>query len=335
MPFGEQFNNKDMNYITDIAYAFRKSRTLFSGLDLSVFTALGDRTKTAEQVAEEIKVDKRGLTRLLDGLVSINLLKKNQQVYSNTEISRRYLSKDSPDYAGHIAHVSDVWDLWSELSKSVISGEPGRYQDFADKDEEWMKNYATSMHWQAQSEADEIINTLSLRHVNNVLDLGGCSGYYSQRLLARNPHLNITLYDHPRLMKYAKEYLESEGSLDKIRLMSGDFFENDFGQEKEYDLVIVSHSLSEYSIIDNIALLTKVFHFLDFGGKVVINETILEDSRTKPEQLALESLGLLVKTRKGELFTNTDVWVMLRESMFLDIDVVKYAEGKQIMIGNK
>ena len=68
---------------------------------------------------------------------------------------------------------------------------------------------------------------------------------------------------------------------------------------------------------------------------MVINERILEDSRTAPAKDALRSLDLLVKTAKGELFTETDIWVMLREGMFVDIKLVKTPNGRQIMIGSK
>ncbi len=331
----DYFDQEELNHISSIAYAFRQSRALFSGFDLKIFTILGDEKKTVEQLAQETGTDERALTRLLNALVSIELLEKQMQTYSNTPATRKYLSEDSEEYAGHILSVADQWDLWSNLTETIKNGSPFKYENFADKDEIWMGNWAASMHYKATTEADDILDTLNLKDVESVLDLGGGTGYYSYRLLQKYPHLKCTVYDHPRLRPYAEEFLKSVGYLDKVRLISGGFFEKEFGHEKEYDLVLISHTLSEFSIWDNVEFLTKVYHFLKLDGKVVINERILDDSRTSPAKDALRSLDLLVKTKKGELFTETDIWVMLREAMFVGIKLIETQNGQHIMVGSK
>ncbi len=331
----DHFDKEELNHISSIAYAFRQSRALFSGFDLKLFTILGDEKKTVEQLSKEVGVDERALTRLLNALVSIDLLEKQMQTYSNTSATRKYLSEDSGEYAGHILSVADQWELWSNLTDTIKKGFPSKYEEFEEKEEDWMSNWAASMHYKATTEADEILSTLDLSEVESVLDLGGGTGYYSHRLLQKYPHLKCTVYDHPRLRPYAEEFLKSTGTLDKVRLISGGFFEKEFGHEKEYDLVLISHTLSEFSIWDNVEFLTKVYHFLKLDGKIVINERILDDSRTSPAKDALRSLDLLVKTKKGELFTETDIWVMLREGMFVDIKKIKTSNGKYIMVGSK
>lgn len=327
--------NKDLKHISDIAYSFWKSRTLFTGCELDVFTLIGEGAKSAEQLNEELKIEPRGLNRLLNALVALKLLKKEHGLYSNTDNGLRFLSRNSPDFANHLMHLANQWDLWSHLTDSVKQGAPKFYQDFGEKDEPWMSHTASAMHWKATLEADAIVDSIDMRKVKNVLDLGGSTGYYSYRLLQKYPDLNITLYDHPRLRKYAIEFLESVNMLDRVRLISGCFFEKEFGEEKEYDLVLASHLLNEFSIWENIELLSKIYHFISLNGHLIVNERIINDDRVGPVEDAMQSLDLLVNTKKGEIYTETDIWVMMRESMFINIEKVKNKWNVPMMIGYK
>ncbi len=321
--------------LNEIAYAFWKSRALFTACELDIFSIIGDNGKTAEHIALESKANTEGIKRLLNAMVSLELLVKSEEYYRNTTVAKTLLLKSSPDYMGNIMHLSNIWDVWTHLTGSVVKGGPEIYQEFWEKNDAWMKNNVESHHWKSVYEAKGLVDFIDLRNVKKVLDLGGSSGHYLIKLLEQKPDLECTIFDHPRVIQFAKERLIEAGVDKKIRTISGGFFDEEFGQENEYDLIIISHIISEYSIWDNVALIQKAYYFLNYGGTIIVHDNIIDDSRTSPVDCTLMSLDMLVNTRSGDVYTETDIWVMMREAMFSDIMKYKTNFGTSIMVGHK
>ena len=90
--------------------------TLHAAVKLGVFSAIGNEQITSGDIAQKLNGDKKGVTRLLDALAAMNLLEKAGDKYSNTPESSFFLSKDSPEYLGHmIMHHHHLVDSWSRL----------------------------------------------------------------------------------------------------------------------------------------------------------------------------------------------------------------------------
>lgn len=326
---------KAIQELNEIAYAFWKSRALFTACELDIFSTIGEHGKTAEHVATEANSNKEGIKRLLNAMVALGLLVKNEEYYRNTTVSKTLLFKNSPDYMGNIMHLSNIWDVWTHLTGSVVKGGPEIYQEFWEKDDNWMRNNVESHHWKSVYEANGLVDFIDVRNIKKVLDLGGSSGYYLVKLLEKKPDLECTLFDHPRVIQFGKEILQKAGVDSKVRTISGGFFDEEFGQENEYDLIIISHIISEYSIWDNVALIQKAYYFLNYGGTLIVHDNIIDDSRTSPLDCTLMSLDMLVNTKSGDVYTETDVWVMMREAMLSDIKKHKTNFGTSIMVGHK
>lgn len=62
--------------ITEMATAYWQSALLFATNRMDMFTHLKDRRMTAREIAHVLNADRDATERLLDGLVSIDLLEK-------------------------------------------------------------------------------------------------------------------------------------------------------------------------------------------------------------------------------------------------------------------
>ena len=60
--------------VSQIAFGFMASKSLFAGLHIDVFTRLSEKPKTAAQLAAETAVPANRITTLLTALTSICLL---------------------------------------------------------------------------------------------------------------------------------------------------------------------------------------------------------------------------------------------------------------------
>jgi ubiquinone/menaquinone biosynthesis C-methylase UbiE len=178
-----------------------------------------------------------------------------------------------------------------------------------------------------------VIKRIDLSKVNKVLDLGGGTGSYAMEFLKIKPDMRVVLFEKPEVIPTARDYMEAEGFENRIETIAGDFFEDNIGNN--YDLVFMSFVLENFSILDNIKLLKKVYESMNVGGKLVVQELLLDDERTSPQFNTLFSLNMLVNTEGGDAYTETDAWIMLREGWFDDIEVTKTEFDNSLIFSTK
>ncbi len=325
--------NKGTNGIQEIAYAFQQSRVLFTACELDVFTVLGNDKLSAEEIAAKINCDAGALEKLLNAVCSIGLMEKDNSLYSNTLESLMNLVKGSPEYLGNLMHVASLWNTWGNLTETVRKGKPPEYHDISDKDKNWVETYIMSGHWKVNQAAVEVAEMIPLAGVSKFLDLGAGSGLYTMEFLKQKPGMKAVCYDLPSVIPHTKKHLELADLQGKVETIAGDFMQGDIGTG--YDLVFVSEVIQAYSIWENIKLMQRVFDSLNPGGKVVINETIVSDDRTSPQRAAMLSINMLVNTMNGDAYTETDLWIILKESWFSDIYRMNTNFNTSLVIGTK
>jgi hypothetical protein len=104
-----------------------RSFALHAAIKLGIFTTISSEELTGEDIAQRLGAKKRGVVMLLNALASMNLLVKKGDRYSNTPSSISFLSKDSPEYMGHIImHHHHLALSWSKLDEAVRTGGPMR-----------------------------------------------------------------------------------------------------------------------------------------------------------------------------------------------------------------
>lgn len=325
--------DKQINEILDIAHAFEKSQTLLAATQLDIFTVIDSNTMTAEDVATEIGADVKATTRLMDALCALDLLEKSFDKYYNTQRANDYLVKGKPGFIGGLEHIYYLMDGWDNLVNTVISGKPKNQKRFDYKDENRKNSYLKKMYWHGNMQAPYVIKWLNLKNVHKVLDLGGATGSYSKEFAKAKQDIHVVLFDKPEVTPIAKEYLEMEELDNKIDIVSGNFFVDDLGDN--YDLVFVSFILENFSFMENIKLLRRVYDSMNAGGTIVLQELLLDEGRTSPEYNALFSLNMLVNTENGDVYTETDTWIMLKEAWFSDINVIKTEFDNSLIFGTK
>ena len=299
--------------LMDLISNFQQSRIVLTACELDLFNALGNDSKTASQVSSDIQTNENATERLLDALVALNLIEKNGNLYSNNDVSLQYLVKGSANYFSNILHLNHLWNNWSKLTEVVKTGEPvargGEKGDFS-----FLEDFVSAMHFRAKHQSVEITDLIDFSRTLKVLDLGGCSGTYSMEFSRAKPLLKCTIFDNPQVIPITKKYLENAGFSYKIDTLSGDFFKDDLGTN--YDLIFVSNIIHSYSLWANVELLGRCYNALNKGGEIVIHEFILNDDKTSPTYHSIFNLNMLINTKDGQSYTETDILFMLKESWF-------------------
>jgi 3-hydroxy-5-methyl-1-naphthoate 3-O-methyltransferase len=325
-----------INKILEMVFGYQKSRTLLTACELDVFTLIGTDNKTASEVAILIDADIKATQRLLDALCSLDLLEKQIDKYTNSKISLRFLVKTKPEYMSIMDYHSNLWDSWGLLTKTVKKGKSSKVMKIQDYDKKTTEKFLDMVHWRSALLAPDIVKLIDLRNVNNVLDLGGGVGDYAIGFVNAKPDIKATVFSFPNCLPFAEDhlkYIKNREVADSIDIISGDIMEDDIGDG--YDLIFVSFYFEYNNIWDNIKLSKKIWDALKTGGRIVVHDLLIDDKRTGPEFNALYALELLVTSEGGNVYTGSDIWLILKEAWFSKIQNIETDFGTSIVIGHK
>lgn len=309
---------------------FQESRILLTALELDLFTAIGPGAVAAE-VARRVGADARATEMLLNALVALELLRKDGERYRNSDVAAEHLVTGAPQEARlALLHQSRLWRAWSTLTDAVKAGTSvGARED----DTLGREAFIAAMHRNAQERAPLVIHAVGAFSVKNLLDLGGGSGAYSIAFAQSNPELRATIVDQPAVLAIAQRHIGDAGLSGRIQTRPGDLLQDTFGAG--YDLALLSAICHMFSPAENLDLLKRVYAALGPGGRVVIQDFILEPDKTAPPFAALFSLNMLVNTRGGSSYTAVEYQRWLEEAGFTGVKHIRLPGPTGLMAGSR
>ncbi len=326
--------DKAIEKMLETASSFKDARIFLSGVELNVFTAIGE-GKSSVEVAWKLGLDERGTETLLNALVAIGFLKKNGANYLNTEITKTYLDDNSPQSLRKaFLHYVNMWNRWNALSECVKTGKFVVPADFNSNDEIKTEAFIAAMHLNSSFAIQDILETLDLDGVKKLLDVGGGSGAYSIAFAKHNPQLRAEILDLEAVCKIADRHIEQAGLKDRVKTVVGNYHTADYGSG--FDMVFMSSILHINSPDENLAILRKSYDCLNVGGKVVIKDNILDADKTSPKNAALFSVNMLVATNGGSSYSETDMRNWLTAAGFKDAMRIPLKAGiRELIIAKK
>ena len=286
--------------------------TLHAAVKLDVFTAIGDQQITVGDIAQKLNVNKEGAVRLLNALTAMNLLKKENDYFSNNRTGKTFLSKDSPKYIGHmINHHHHLVESWSKLDQAVKTGTPVRTRVF-DTSPEWRESFLMGMFNIAMSVAPLLADKIDLSGRRHLLDLGGGPGTYAIHYCLKNPRLKATVYDLPTTRPFAEKTIERFDLTDRIDFIDGDYVKEDVGGI--YDVAWLSHILHGEGQKDCQRIIEKAVLALEPGGMIIVHDFILNNTMDGPLFPALFSLNMFLGTSDGQSYSEKQITGMLTKA---------------------
>jgi (2Fe-2S) ferredoxin/cyclopropane fatty-acyl-phospholipid synthase-like methyltransferase len=313
--------------------AFQASRVILSAVELDVFTAIGQKA-SAEEVAGSLGIDARAAAMLLNALVALDLLEKKDDLFFNTALTTRYLTDNSPDDSrAALMHSVHLWGRWSTLTDCIKKGSSVTYKESSERPAEWTEAFIAAMHKNASLGASQVVRAIGINDVKKVLDVGGGSGAYSIAFARANSNLKAEVFDLPNVVPIAQKHIQEAGLSDRVTTRVGDFRRDEFGQS--YDLVFISAICHMNGPKENAALLQKAFAALSAGGRVVVQDFILRPDKTSPLTAALFALNMLVGTRSGSAYSETEYTEWLKAAGFRDVRLLRMPGPAALMLAHR
>jgi SAM-dependent methyltransferase len=309
----------DFLALARLASGYAEARSIQAAVELGVHDALQN-AGTASQLAAALTCDRRALELLLDALVSIGLLNKNDSIYSLNDTSSTYLVKSSPKYlGGMIAFDASLWDAWGRLAESVRTGKPARHPDMYQNTPEETERFIGAMDSlvRARGDAGVVLKHLDLGEVKSMLDVGSGPATYPIEFCRHYSTLKATIFDLPATLTVTEKFVRDAGMPDRINLIAGDYRRDNI--PGSYDLVFLSNIIHGEGDEENSRLMAKLYGCIEPAGRIVIKDHILDESRTQPASGAVFALMMLLTTERGKCYSYADVKAWLDSAGFKNI----------------
>lgn len=286
--------------------------TLHAAVKLDLFTAIGNEQLTSGNIAQKLNGNEKGVLMLLNALTAMNLLARADDKFSNTPTGKSFLSKDSPEYIGHIImHHHHLVDSWSKLDQAIMTGTPVRTRA-SHNSEEWRESFLMGMFNLAMNLAPRLVSEIDLSGRSHLLDLGGGPGTYAIHFCLNNPQLKATVYDLATTRPFAEKTIERFGLSKRIDFMAGDYLKQ--GIQGTYDVAWLSHILHGEGPEDCQRIIEKTVSVLEPGGMIIVHDFILNNMLDGPVFPALFSLNMLLGTTVGQSYSERQIMEMLSKA---------------------
>ncbi|MEM4408923.1 MAG: class I SAM-dependent methyltransferase [Candidatus Caldarchaeum sp.] len=306
--------------IIKMTRGFMFSKLIFLAHELGVWDVLSKGGKGAQEVACELGISLKGCKRLLNALVGIGVLTKEEGVYAIADGVRGSLVEEGEESIRHYIGLSAFfWHIWDRMDKVIREGAPiVSMMELIAKDDGMLKMFSLAMADRARDAARLLPKVVDISSRRRMLDVGAGPGTYSIEWMKMYPKLTSTLVDIPRVLEIAEDHARSAGVYERCEFKPGNFYDMDLGRGI-YDLALVANVLQMYGEDEARMLMGKVFSALSPRGLLVIHGYATDDSETQPAGSAIFAMSIAAVTEKGGAHRVSDKIRWMKDAGFTNI----------------
>jgi precorrin-6B methylase 2 len=310
---------------------FQASCVVAAGADLDVFNLLSAAPLSAAEVADRRDCERRAMTILLDALTGIGVLEKSEGCYALAASVAPLVIDGSPrSVAAMLRHQANCLRRWARLPWVVQSGRPAAAGSSVRGPEADRESFIGAMHDVSNAVAEPLIREINPGGVRCVLDIGGGPGTWTLAWLRAAPTSRAILFDLPEVIPLARQRLTRCGVAERVDLVAGDFYTD--ALPRGADLVWLSAIIHQNSPEQNRALYRRIADALQPGGRLLIRDIVMEESRTAPPAGALFAVNMLVATTSGGTYTLAEIRDDLQSAGFEGIQQIRRDEAMHSIV---
>jgi 3-hydroxy-5-methyl-1-naphthoate 3-O-methyltransferase len=322
-------------WIVEDLWAAREAMVLISGAELDVFTHIAHGRDRAGEVAAALGAPVRGVERLLDALVGIGYLDKEDGAYVLSPLASRFLVRGRDTYVGEMVHeMKLLWNSWSCLTEVIRTGRPVEPWDDEETGRRLFPQLVRAlfpMSWNTARAAAGVVGE-SGEPVRRVLDVAAGSAVWS--IPFAQAGARVTTVDYPEVTAHTREFAERYGVADRYDHIEGNLREVDFGEDV-YDLVVLGYIIQTEGEVWGRRLVEKSYRALRPGGRLLIAEMVPNDERTGPTAPLVYGMDMVLYTDNGDVFTLAEYREWLDAAGFRKTETVETTAPWPLILATK
>jgi hypothetical protein len=323
----------DHSAILQTAFGFWSSKVLLTAIEFDVFTTLGDRSLTGEQLGTSLGLHPRGIRDFFDALVAMRVLERDgggpDARYRNSASSAAFLDAGSDRYIGGILKMLNarLYRFWDDLPEALRTGKPQNEVKHSGKpmfeelysDLPRLEQFLGAMTGLSRINFEAFAAKFDFSPFKTLCDVGGATGLLSLLVAGRHPHLKCVTFDLPAVAPVARKTIAAKGLSERIRVASGDFFSDPLPKA---DVITMGMILHDWNLDKKRRLIRAAYDALPEGGAFVAIENLIDDARRENLFGLLMSLNMLIEFGDAFDFTGAEFRAWCRDAGFRRFDVL-------------
>jgi hypothetical protein len=255
---------------------------LLAGMQLDLFSRIGDGFSTPAVLAERLKVDPDRLMRLLNALTLAGLLRHEGGRYANSPEAAAFLNRHSPDFLGDQHDLlADLWAADLQTAQSIRTSKPAALHDFSHMDEAALSSFMRGLVPYSAATGRHLAEIFDLSKAVSIIDVGGGSGAAVAAMIEKSPGLHATLFELPSVAAAAKAILAALPGGDRVNIETGDILTAP--PHGKYQLALLRAVLQVMSPEEAAVAVNHTCAALEPGGWIAISGSgILADDGLSP-----------------------------------------------------
>ena len=344
----DQSNENQVNpaKIMQIGMGFWASKTLLTAVNMELFTHLAGGALSGREIQNKLGLHKRSLFDFLDTLVALGFLDRNglkeNATYCNSDDSDLFLDKNKPSYIGGILEMSNnrLYSFWNDLEEGLKTGKPQNETKKGGKplfeaiyaNEDRLREFIHGMGGVQAGNFMKLAHDFDFSKHHTLCDIGGSGANLSIHVAKNNAHMKCSSFDLPTVGPIAKENVGNLGLNDRVEVISGDFFIDDFPKA---DVITMGNILHDWGADDKLMLVKKAYEALPEGGALIVIENIIDDERRTNAFGLMMSLNMAIETDHGFDFSVSDFKEWSKEAGFKETKLMALTGPSSAIISIK
>ncbi|MFF2224990.1 methyltransferase [Streptomyces globisporus] len=313
--------------IMNMVYGLWVSQTLVTAHERDLFGRFAERPgMTPADLADLLDLEERPVEQLVTACAALGLLRREGEGYRNTPMTTRHLLRGGEDYVGGWVEIVSRHDYpgWLRLDEALRTNRPTAWDSerrdslFDDENPVVVESFWEGMSAISRPTARMLARTVDLSGDLSLLDVGGGGGAYAIELSRAYSSLRTTVFDLPFVCDLTQKKVEQAGFADRISFAGGDFFSDPLPTGQ--DVVLLSMILHDWDVDQCKGILRSCYDALAPGGRLLISELLVSDTKDGPLDATLMSLSMLVETF-GRNYTGAEYREWLLETGFTDVEI--------------
>jgi len=238
--------------------------------------------QSAQELASQIGADPNALYRLMRATASVGVLSEGADgKFSQTPLSGVLRSKATPSLRAFAIMTGREWHGrgWAHLEYCVRTGKPAMEQVYGAPIFEYLKQrpeeaqiFNDAMSDLSTIDSPAVAEAYNFEGIRSIVDIAGGHGLLLATILAKNPHLQGTLYEMPHVLEGARSG-PLKPVMDRCTLASGDMF---CSVPAGADAYIMKHIIHDWPDEGCVQLLKACRKGVNPGGKLLVVDCVVQ-----------------------------------------------------------
>lgn len=292
--------------------------------DFGVIKALiGSPGMTMDELLSKLKINRYGLSILVDAGESAGILTKQDDKISLTQAGV-YLEEDpivrvNLDFSQDVCYQG-LFHLKESIEKNKPAGLkefgtwPTIYEGLSQLPAKAKESWFAFDHFFSSDSFPRVMSIVFARQPKRIMDVGGNTGKFALACQAHDPDVRLTIVDHPGQIAMAQKNFPNN---DRIQFHGTDMLDHSQALPKNHDAIWMSQFLCCFSHDEIVKILSRAREAMSPETDLFIMETFTDNQRFDLSAFCLNMTSLYftaMANGNSRMYPRTEFLEMIRKA---------------------